>query len=76
MSDSPAVVRGVEMMGTPMNKLPASAMKFMRYMCKKYMMCGEVMLTSYIVYAQIVEGLDCYRVHDVIREEWEEAQAG
>jgi hypothetical protein len=48
-----------EMMSTPMNQLPPLAFEYMKYMCKKYGGCGEIMVTAYAHYAQSVEGLEC-----------------
>lgn len=76
---SPAVERGIVMMKVPMRDLPAEAFIFCGYMCQRYMMCMEVMLTAYCYYAQIVEGLACddeaYKVTDTIRTEWDHVQA-
>lgn len=79
VSMSPALTRAMKMFNDiPMGQLPDQALIFCAYMCKKYMGCGEVMLTAYGIYAQIVEGLSCdeemYAVTDRIREEWDEAQ--
>lgn len=74
--NSPAVNRGVEMMKIPMRDLPAEAFIFAGYMCSKYGMCGEVLLTAYCYYAQIVEGLECanddelYKAHESVRVDW------
>lgn len=54
-----AVDRAVEMMKIPMNELPKRAIGYAKFMCNKYMMCGEVLLTSWAHYAQAVEGLEC-----------------
>jgi hypothetical protein len=65
-------------MKTPMGELPHEAVIFSGFMCQRYMMCMEVMLSAYCVYAQIIEGLPCdddlYRVTPRIRDEWDEAQ--
>jgi hypothetical protein len=42
-----------------MKDLPPPALKFAMALGKEYGMCGEVMLTAYAVYAQIVEDLSC-----------------
>ncbi len=79
MSYSPAVERGIEMMRIPMRDLPEKALIMCRHMCDTYMMCMEVMLTAYVVYAQIEEGLECdddlYRVDLCLQGEWELAQS-
>lgn len=77
---SPAVDRGMHMfLKTPMGELPDQALIYCAYMCKKYMGCGEVMLTAYCVYAQMAEGLACddemYMADDRHRREWAEAQS-
>jgi hypothetical protein len=77
---SPAVRRGMELFTkVPMDKLPDEAMIYCAYMCKKYMGCGEVMLTAYCVYAQLHEGLECddemYFADFRHRAEWAEAQS-
>ncbi len=54
-----AVERAVEMMHIPQCDLPPIALKFARYLCSKYGMCGEVYVTAYAVYAQLVEKLPC-----------------
>lgn len=54
-----AMDRAYEMFTTPMNKLPPLAIKFLQYQVSKLMYCGEVALTSFAIYAQIVEGLEC-----------------
>lgn len=56
---SPALVRAQEMMQCPMGQLPWMAVEFARYTCNKVGMCGEVLLTCWAVYAQIVEKLPC-----------------
>jgi hypothetical protein len=75
---SPAVERGIALMKIPMRDLPPEAFIFCGYMCKRYMMCMEVMLTAYCYYAQIVEGLSCdddlYLATTATRAEWEEVQ--
>lgn len=74
----PAVKRGLEMMAWPTSNIPTSAMLYAAYLCKSYGMCGEVLLTAWVVYAQIVEGLDCgddlYRVTPAVRAEWDQIQ--
>jgi hypothetical protein len=74
----PAVKRGIEMMSWPTRNIPTSAMLYAAYLCKSYGMCGEVLLTAYVVYAQIVEGLTCgddlYNVTDAVRAEWDQIQ--
>jgi len=70
--------RGMQMFKTPMGQLPDEALIYCAYMCKKYMGCGEVMLTAYTVYAQIHEGLVCddemYMADNRHRSEYAEAQ--
>jgi hypothetical protein len=76
--DSPAVQRAVEMMHVPMGELPQPALLYAAFLCQKFMMCGEVCLSAYATYAQIVEGLACddslYVVTDEHRAWWAEAQ--
>jgi hypothetical protein len=75
---SPAVHRGMQLFAMPMGQLPDEALIYCAYMCKKYMGCGEVMLTAYCVYAQLHEGLECddemYLADLRHRTEWEDAQ--
>lgn len=74
----PAVRRGIEMMRWPTSQIPTSAMLYAAYLCKSYGLCGEVLLTAYVVYAQIVEGLNCgedlYQVTEAVRAEWDQVQ--
>ena len=77
----PAIKRAVEMMKLPTSEIPTSAMLYTAYLCRKYGMCGEMFMTAYAVYAQIVEGLSMgeeddvlYGVTEPIRAEWEEVQ--
>ena len=74
----PAVKRGLEMMSWPTKNIPTPAMLYAAYLCKSYGMCGEVLLTAYVVYAQIVEGLTCgddlYNVTESVRAEWNQIQ--
>ena len=51
--------RGSEMMKVPMNTLPPLALAFCKQRCSELGGCGEVFLTSWIVYAQEIEGLRC-----------------
>lgn len=79
MAENPAVDRGIFMLTKiPMRELPREAKIFAGYMCSKYGMCGEVLLTAYCYYAQIVEGLTCddvaYLATDPIRADWETVQ--
>lgn len=73
-----AVDRGVELMRVPMRELPHPAIIFAGYLCKKLGMCGEVMLSAYATYAQVVEGLPCdddlYFASPSVLAMWEEAQ--
>lgn len=79
MKQSPAVERGIEMMHIPMRDLPDEALVMCKYMCDRYMMCMEVMLTAYVVYAQVVEGLECdddlYKLTPFVQADWDAAQA-
>lgn len=77
----PAIKRAVEMMKLPTRDIPTQAMLYAAYLCKKYMLCGEVLFTAYAVYAQIVEGLSLgdeddvlYGVNEQVRAEWDEVQ--
>lgn len=54
-----AVKRGCEMMAIPRNQLPPLALEFSKVLCMKYGGCGEVMITAYSVYNQIVENMTC-----------------
>jgi hypothetical protein len=77
--NSPAIDRGIYLLTkVPAGDLPHEALVYASYLCTKYGMCGEVMLTGYVVYAQIVEGLVCdddlYMATSAIREEWEQVQ--
>ena len=62
---------------TKNSDVPANAQKYRDYMCRKYAMCGEVILTAFAHYAQIDEGLPCddemYKVTDADRVEYAEA---
>jgi hypothetical protein len=64
-----AVKRGTEMMHVPMNQLPPLAVEFAKKLCREVGGCMEVLLTAYVVYAQLVEGLPCdddlYTARDV-----------
>ena len=51
--------RGREMMLIKMDQLPPLALEFAKHLCKEFGMCGEVLLTAWTVYAQIVECLSC-----------------
>jgi len=59
MELSAAEKRGQEMMFIPMCDLPPLAVKFAKHMGKEFGLCGEVFLTTWIVYAQCVEKLEC-----------------
>lgn len=76
--NSPAIKRGIQMMGLPVHQIPTPAILYAAYLCKKYGMCGEVFLSAYCVYAQIGEGLVCddplYGITEEIRAEYEEVQ--
>lgn len=67
-----AVKRGTEMLNQPMNQLPTLATEFAQKLCREVGVCLEVLLTAYVVYAQIVEGLPCddslYQARDNDRE--------
>jgi hypothetical protein len=51
--------RGRELMLIKMGDLPPLALEFGKHLCEELGMCGEVLLTAWTVYAQIVEGLHC-----------------
>lgn len=51
--------RGREMMMTPMCELPPIALDFANLLRREQGMCGKVLLTAWIVYAQCVENLPC-----------------
>jgi hypothetical protein len=48
--------RGMQMMEIPMGQLPPLALEYSKYLCNRYGMCGEVLLTAYCHYAEAVEG--------------------
>ena len=54
-----AVDRAVELMDIPRKDLPTLAVEYCKFLCYKYGVCGEVMLTAYAHYAQAVEKLPC-----------------
>lgn len=56
---STAEQRGMEMMLIPIRDLPELAKGYAKRLCDKVGMCGETLLTAWIVYAQIVEKLPC-----------------
>ncbi len=78
MSECPAVIRAIEMMALPMNQLPESALKYAALLSERYGMCGEMFVSAWAAYAQIVEELPCnddlYMAGDAVRCEWLEAQ--
>lgn len=51
--------RGMALMSLPMNQLPPLALSYLKDLCFRVGMCGEVCLTAYITYAQLSEGLVC-----------------
>ncbi len=51
--------RGSEMMKIPIKDLPPLAVEFAKDLCRRIGGCGEVLLHSWTVYAQCVEGLEC-----------------
>jgi hypothetical protein len=55
--------RGTEMLKIPMNELPPLAVSYAKFLCRKYGMCGEIMLTAWCHYAECVEG--CKPSNDV-----------
>jgi hypothetical protein len=66
-------------MRLPTCDVPTPAILYAAWLCNKYGMCGEVMLTAYAVYAQIAEGLSVeddalYGITEQIRAEWDEVQ--
>ena len=54
-----AVERAQEMMLVPQSQLPSLALRYCEKMANENGMCGEVFLTAFAVYAQIVENLPC-----------------
>lgn len=54
-----AVHRAAQMMKTPMKGLPKKAVKYARYLGKKYRTCGEIFMTAFAHYAQYIESLPC-----------------
>ena len=50
---------GKMFMKTPINQLPKESLDFAKFMCSKIGMCGEVLLTAYAYYCQMVLGLKC-----------------
>ena len=61
--------RGMAMMTVPMGQLPYIAVMFNKHKCAKLGGCMEVFLTSWTVYAQCVEGLECTDDLYIAREE-------
>lgn len=61
--------RGIEMMHIPIKDLPKLAREFANHLCKLLGGCGEVLLTAWTVYAQVVEGLTCSDSLYMAREE-------
>lgn len=63
-----AMERARELFKIPQGELPKPAFNYMRYLCNKYMVCGEVCLTALSHYAQEIEGLPCnddlYQIDD------------
>ena len=70
-----ALERASQMMTTPMSELPSLARNFLAYSKPQ---CGEMMVTAFAIYAQIVEGCDCddwlYQAKDSDRR-WFEVNA-
>jgi len=54
-----AMERAGQLMSVPMKDLPPLAYKYALELCRVLGMSGEVMLTAFAFYAQIVEGLEC-----------------
>jgi hypothetical protein len=54
-----AVERAGQMMRVPMKDLPPIALDYAKRLSSQVGFCGEVLLTAWAVYAQIVEGLPC-----------------
>jgi len=54
-----ALTKAGEMMGTPQNQLPKEAMEFVHYTSSKIGICGEVFITCFAVYNQVVLGMSC-----------------
>lgn len=50
-----ALDRAQEMMCIPQGQLPIEALELAYYMCRDLGGCGEVFLTAYAIYAQVVE---------------------
>ncbi len=65
LSDAPAVTkktaeeRGMEMMLVPMGKLPPLALAYAQELCRQVGQSGDVLITAWTVYAQLIEELDC-----------------
>lgn len=51
-----AVDRAMEMMTIPTGKLPIEAVELAYYIAKELGGCGEIFITAYAIYAQVVEG--------------------
>ncbi len=64
-----AMERAQEMMLIPMGQLPPLALEFAKYTCNRIGMCGEVLLTCWSVYAQLVEKLKCDNSLYIARDE-------
>ena len=67
-----AVERGTEMLIKPLGTLPWLAVEFARHLAGELGWSGEVLLTAWIVYAQVVENLPCddtsYQAREIDRD--------
>lgn len=54
-----AVTRACGMFDTRPSLLPPLAIEYCRYLCHNYGGCGEVCITAYAHYCQIVDGMPC-----------------
>ena len=54
-----AVTEAGKMMIMPMNQLPPIALEYLQDLSKRVGFCGEVCLTAYAAYNQMVLGMPC-----------------
>lgn len=69
-----AVEKAGEMMMLPMNQLPELAIDFLEFLSARVGFCGEVCLTAYAAYNQMVLNMKCddelYKITDPIYIKW------
>ena len=64
-----ALTKAVEMMNIKQKDLPKEALDFVEYTSKKIGICGEVFITCFAVYNQVVLGMPCEDSLYQVREE-------